>query len=510
MAWTNDSGPGDARQFFIFGGKLYCWAGRVDANLGLYERTGDATWTYRNPGGDLSYMRMWDNKIWGATSTVLYYTSNGTDWTADYTVTDLDPAYTIGSLNAYGGYLYIVCEKLIGGRIQEAHFQRRSSAGAWATDVHQAYIVGGVDWIASVDIIRFGTYTYWSMQTTAGRLVKRTSGANPWVNEPAISGLQRTHFFPSGGVLYAVSDTQDQIWRFVAAWALDFTATSLVSTARPSEGVDGDVWIGDDLGATGQLYVQSGGAWAASRDALADADIGGGGLKWSSDTWYIGGDDDIFRDGPTYTMSPNGAGAGESNPPQAMDVDGDGDLLYLGIYDGVPNPIVVRANLPLAENHVGTRIFNPGAGDAVNVKCTEYTGERVVVSGYFGNNEQTELSVDGGATLSGIDPGTWAANRAQPIAIDPNDDDHVLLALDGLDDLVETEDVSAWTTLDAALPYDVSAMGILDVDPNEIVIARTDAGAQLIQHSPNNGATWTNITGALDITAGIAAVEVVA
>jgi len=182
----------------------------------------------------------------------------------------------------------------------------------------------------------------------------------------------------------------------------------------------------------------------------------------------------------------------------------------MGIYDNLNNPIVVRANLPLVEDHVGTRIFNPGAGDSVNVKCTEYTGERVIVSGYFGDNEQTELSTDGGTILSGIDPGTWAANRAQPISIDPNDDNHILLALDGLDDLVETEDAGTWTTLDAALPYNVSAMGILDIDPNEIVIARTDAGEALIHHSPNNGATWTDITGALDITAGIAAVEVVA
>jgi hypothetical protein len=512
MAWENDSGPVGAFQFYIFGGALYCWAGRPDANLGLYERTGDATWTYRNPAGDFHYICEWGGRIWAATLTELYHTANGTDWTLDYTITDEDPAYTIRSMNAYGSYLHLVALKLVGANHEEAHFYQRTSGGAWTADVHQMYDAGVGNDIDSWDIIRFGTYTYWSADIEGeGNLVKRTSGANPWANEPTISGLGRTYFFPSGGALYAASNTQNQIWRFVAAWALDLAVTDFPPTARLSEGVDGDIWFADDLGATGQLYVRSGGVWAAARDALADADVGGGGIQWASSTvWYIGGDDDIFREAIAGGNDMSVTGAGVSNPPQALDVDGDGDLLYMGIYDNLNNPIVVRANLPLVEDHVGTRIFNPGAGDSVNVKCTEYTGERVVVSGYFGNNEQTELSTDGGTTLSGIDPGTWAANRAQPISIDPNDDNHILLALDGLDDLVETEDAGTWTTLDAALPYNVSAMGILDIDPNEIVIARTDAGAALIHHSPNNGATWTDITGALDVTAGIAAVEVVA
>jgi len=510
MAWANDSGPHRAKQFFIYGGKLWCQGGTSDGDRGLYERTGDATWTKRNPAGasDLERVFIWNGRIWGASINDLYYTTNGTSWTKDLDVSTVDAAYTIRSANAYGSYLYIVCGKLIGHLIQEAHFSRRTLGGSWSHDVHTSYTVGGSNSISSYDIIKFGTYTYWSTVIGGeGTLIKRVVGAGAWQDEPTVSSLGYSAFYTHSGALYAVSYTQDEIWRYVGSWTEDLDPPGVLTTgaAELSGGSDGNLWIGVDKGSTAQLYTRSGGSWSTAVSALSES-AGCGGIKWDSVTWYMGGGDNIFRNGPTYTLSP--IGAGSDLPPQSMDVDGDGDILYLGIYDSSNNPIMVTADLPLVDDHVGTKAFDPGAGDSINVKATEYTGERVVISGYFGNNEQTELSTDGGATTTGIDPGSWGTSRAQPIAIDPNDDNHVYLALDGNDDLVETDDVASWSTLDAALPYDLSAIAVLDEDPNEIVIARTDAGAQLIQHSPNQGTTWTDITGTLDVTAGIANVEI--
>lgn len=205
-------------------------------------------------------------------------------------------------------------------------------------------------------------------------------------------------------------------------------------------------------------------------------------------------------------LTPVGAGI----PDQTMDVDGNGDILYLGLYNSGGFPELLTVPLPLdGVTSTATSRYGPGAGDAINVKAHYLVGNFSIIAGHFGNNEQARRSEDGGPTYDDIDPGTWAANRAQPIAIDSNYEEHVLLALDALDDLVEKDSADAWADLNTALPFDVGAMAIFDLDPNEIVIGRINAGTPMVEYSPNNGSTLQDISGTLPITDGIASVELV-
>lgn len=213
---------------------------------------------------------------------------------------------------------------------------------------------------------------------------------------------------------------------------------------------------------------------------------------------------------PYEVNPPVGGGDAEGIPSGALDVDGNGDILYLGLYTGVGNPVFITVPLPLdSAASTGTGRYVPTSGDAINVKAHGEVGNYVVVSGYFGLDVQTHQSTDGGVTLTQIDPGNWGDNRAQPIAINPNDENDILVALHILDDLMSYDGSgTSWTTLDAALAFDVGALAMYDLNPDEIFIGRDAAGADVILYSPSSGADWEDIT--LLMAAGaIANIEVV-
>jgi len=191
-----------------------------------------------------------------------------------------------------------------------------------------------------------------------------------------------------------------------------------------------------------------------------------------------------------YDLTPGGL------YPQAMDCDGDGDTLYVGLYDtATAQPILISVALPLdGAGSMGGNIFSPGAGNAINVKCID-VGDSLVVSGNFGNNEQVETSDDAGITWTDIDRDAWGAETAQPLAVDPLTIDEVLVCLATAQDVTETLDAgaTAWVVNNAAIGFTPSAMAKLP-NGNELIIG--NGAGNRIDYSPNRGVTLVNITGA--------------
>jgi photosystem II stability/assembly factor-like uncharacterized protein len=152
---------------------------------------------------------------------------------------------------------------------------------------------------------------------------------------------------------------------------------------------------------------------------------------------------------------------------------------------------------------MGMGLFNPGAGSAINVRCSA-VGQKLAISGRLsaGGNDSVRTSEDGGATFTDIAP-AWA-DTAQPLLVDPDGVDEVYVALDAAQDLDETEDGgTTWTQRNAAVGYSPGAMAKLS-DGDELVVGN-DA-ANRIDYSPNRGQTLTNITGAF--VGAVAALEV--
>jgi hypothetical protein len=204
----------------------------------------------------------------------------------------------------------------------------------------------------------------------------------------------------------------------------------------------------------------------------------------------------VYRDGNIYArddaVGPVAVkdyviGAG----PQPMDVSADDVYLYVGTLQG-GNPVLLRLLSTLVADP--TQAYAPGAGSVINVRCGDKNTDWVWIAGDFGV-PMVRLSIDDGATWTTKDPGTWAG-VAQPIVVGPDSDDLVLVATDGDDDLHETEDGGLiWTTLNAALPFDIGGMDRLDVNPNEMVFG-SDADRNT-RYTPNRGVTLHDITNGL-------------
>lgn len=486
--WVVDFvGPGgNAPKMFYFNGDIF--------NSGVYRRTPpNWTQTFVTAAGRAC---VWNSQMWagGAVAMSIHSSPDGIAWAEDWRPVPGVHDHWSG-FNAYDDYLRVASRSSAPGPAN--HFWRRDTGGNW--------VESPIDQIENnhfFDIINYGSDIYLS---AAGTDVYYWTGA-AWADEPTLDGLGTTYFTTHQGLLYAACGSGGIYRRSEASgWGLDMSPLGGAwGVGAISVGGDNVLYVAAKDGANSRVYARIGGFWVLHstavgvqfRAVIADA-------SGSLFAGAVGGG--FYRYELEYDSTPSGNGI----PSDSLACDGNGDIIYIAIYDGSANPILITVDLPFAANTVGTLSYNPGAGDAISVKSHYLVGDFSIIAGHFGNNEQVQRSEDGGGTYSDIDPDTWAANKAQPIAIDPNDEEHVLLALDALDDLVEKDSVDAWTTLDAALPFDVGAMAIYDLDPNEIVIARINAGAVMVQYSPNNASTWQDITGALPVTDGIASLELV-
>jgi len=401
-------------------------------------------------------------------------------------------------MEAYGDYLYCFINDLG----VDATILRRDRAGTW-TDLPTG-LPPELFPTTTRGVIEFGGIRYW----TDSGFVRYWDGA-AWVPEPTLDGAcgycswmsvidnvlyigaSATFSPPYGGYYWKTPSVTN--WSFLSHEVPDNTWGNYPLCV----GADGEVYTwSTSTGADIRIYRKINNHLSLiHQDTAGLAGMlglyGGIGVNAAGEM-YLGeesaGNVHFFAFVPTYDLTPGGL------YPQAMDCDGDGDMLYLALYDtATAQPRLVSVALPLdGAASMGSSIFSSGAGTAINVRCNS-VGDSLAVSGHFGANEQVETSDDGGITWADIDPGTWAANLAEPLVVDPLTLDEVLIALTP-QSIIETVDGgTTWTTLNAAVGFSPGAMAKL-VNGDEMIIG--DDGANVILYSPNRGVTTAVVTGA--------------
>jgi hypothetical protein len=254
--------------------------------------------------------------------------------------------------------------------------------------------------------------------------------------------------------------------------------------------------------ADGLLFVTepSGNLWAHYTPGdWYDYDDPGGlrlnSLAYFSDEWFIAGANlasagRIWRIDPDFDVEPPGGGGGGAGlMPAAMDVDGDGDVLYLGLYNAAGQPLLIRVPTPLAADAVGVAVFDPGAGDAINVQCTN-VGRRLAIAGRLsgGGNDSVQVSGDGGLSWSDV-ADAWG-DDAMPLSVAPTDLDEILVCLQTAEDIMLTEDGGTWVTVNAAIGYAPTAMAE-HPQSHELVVG---SAAGDLDYSPNRGQELADIS----------------
>lgn len=521
MPWSVDgnteahNGSNVARGFLSYGGELYMRAG---GGGGLYHRVGAGNWSRIQLAAGPIYGRgtacVWNSLLWEVgTDNKVYRSNDGSTWIVDLDITatwgTTSPGYGLGSYQGASN-LYLV--HVTAGVI--FYFASRSLGGVWTNNVATARPSPVTN---TQGIIGFGGDIFCS--SFFG--LERWDGVS-W-NEDSVTGLHFGPFPYHDGTIFAnasVGGGNLGLYRWTGSdWVQEGTASNGISSYY-SIGTDGLLYIAGGIpGAVIYRRNDATNTWTALDSYNGVTDGGTCATHFGNDRFFCErstlGDDIYIRDvtpADPYTIHPPvGGGAGEGIAPQAIDVDGNGDIMYIGLYNASDNPMLIRVPLPLAIDSQGNLIYDPADGDTINVNASKYVSDFFITSGYFGDNVQTHQSDDGGDSLIQIDPGNWAANRAQPIALDPNDEGHVLVALHTRDDLMEyTGSGTSWTLLDDALAFDVGAMAMYDLNTDEIFIGRDAAGADVILYSPNNGVGgWEDITLLMTSPGAIANIEVV-
>lgn len=431
---------------------------------------------------------------------------DGVNWPIDVDLGvafGLQGGYAASSIiGGYGDYLYLA--NIWAG---VAFFYRRDLAGNWAVFAIPL-AAGGIQ----RGLIGFGGEVYYTTSTN----VWYWDGA-AWAPEATLDG--------NCGTLPYISVIDHRL--YICAWTVNtwgyywktapVTNWSWLSLPVPNntwavwplcEGADGEIYTLTRDGTDIRIYQKVGGqlnliGYEAGLAAMPGTR--GGICVDATGVMYFGsivaGAIQFLAFAGVYNVTPAGGGL----YPQSIDADGDGDALYIGLYDtATAQPILISVPLPLdGATSTGNAMFQPGAGNAVNVKCTD-VGDNLVVSGHFGANEQVETSDDAGLNWTDIDPGTWAANLAQPLVVAPTSIDEVMVALDALQDLYETVDGgTTWIANTLAIGFTPSAMDRM-VNGTEMIIG--DGAGNRIDYSPNRGVSTANVTGAFG--GNVAALEI--
>lgn len=502
--WALEHNPGLAGpvyQLVNFNGDVFGWT-YSGAGAGVWRRT-PPNWTLTIGAGNSSRGAVYDDKMWwgtnpagGLAGRVISRSDDGIAWTLDL---DLGAgAFTHWSaMGCSDAYLYAAEVGMLG--VAGTSFRRRDNLGTWTAN--PPAFAGEPS--HSQDIIRFEGVIYWS----AGTDIRYSVADGAWADEPTLDGYSDVFFTEHVGHLWAVG-TPGRIWRKVSGgWTeeLDISGTGYGFGGAISVGGDGRLYVAAENGANSRVYMRVGGGWilhssfVGARFKSAIADDSGNLFAGTHDCrFYVYTSD--------FAVTPIGLGL----YPQAMDVDGDGNAIYVGLYNAAAQPILVKVAAPLVNNAMGNAVFNPLAGDAINVKCGGVGGELAISGSFAGGagNEQVEVSEDGGATWTDIDRDAWGVERAQPLLVDPDDAANVVMvALATAQDITETLDGggTAWTVNNAAVGYAPAAMAKL-AEGDELVVGNAHA-ARKVEYSPNRGVELADITGGAAI-GNVVALEV--
>jgi hypothetical protein len=474
-------GAGSVSRLVNFAGNFFGFCLNTNA-AGVWRRVGAGNWVRTiGPGAPGNYGRgeVWHGYMWwvqwdGANYSV-YRSVDGINWSFDGT-----PAVGGASWPAMGGYGSHLQLARIGGIGVE--FARRTWTGGWTMYPPATDLTAGVP----TGIMSFGSRVHLSTATGS-----YTWNGTAWsVDSP--TSLALNYFMAWGPAI-----GNDSLWsttlgggtyhRFSSGdWRLDAAAPYNGSLGFSLDD-DDNLCIGNSTFSL--VYSRIGGHWhqqgtPAGTTIYSGCRDGNGVLFAGSIT---GGSTSFYIYTPNFNVAPGGF------PPQAVDVDGDGDSIYVALYNAAGQPLLVKASAPLTWDALGNAVFNPLAGDAISVRCTDVGGELTISGRFAAVNDQVRISLDGGTTWSQIDPGTWGGETAQPLEIDPLTTNEAMVVRQTVPDIIETLDGGTTWTAGVAIPYSAGAMAKM-INGDELIIG--DDAACRIDYSPNRGVSQANITGA--------------
>jgi len=356
----------------------------------------------------------------------IYRSEDGTAWVVDV---DLNVAFGLqasyhdySEIGGYGSYLYLANHDVAGPG--STFFYRRDLAGVWAA-FGAPHV--GVEGAGGRGIIGYGGEVYWTNWTNA----RYWDGA-AWSIETTLNSQGCEKMSVIDEILYLNASTimpwiGGYYWKTAAAtdWTwMNLPVPNNMWTCWPlCEGADNETYTATSDGTAMRVYQQVGGmlnliGYQAVMPVAPDSH--GGVCVDDTGAMYIGTEPgaaiQFLAFAGVYTVTPGGL------YPQAIDCDGDGDQLYLALYDtGTALPMLISVPIPLdGALSMGSNMFSPAVGTRINVQCS-VVGDNLAIAGDFAAvDDHVRVSGDAGLTWTNIGSNLWNVNVAQPLEINPN------------------------------------------------------------------------------------------
>jgi len=194
----------------------------------------------------------------------------------------------------------------------------------------------------------------------------------------------------------------------------------------------------------------------------------------------------------------------------ALATSADGAYVFMALEDASGNQVIVKA----ARTDLSTwsAAYQPGAGSAANVAQVAGNPDKMLFYGNFGTDVTVVMHTISTATNTDISPASLGAKVVNTAAVNPSDEDEIVISIDTDQDLKHTSDGgTTWTAWDATLGFDATALFALWSGAyflHRYFVAGQVAGpAGELRYSPNEGSSDADKTGAMSVT-DVSGVEV--
>lgn len=194
----------------------------------------------------------------------------------------------------------------------------------------------------------------------------------------------------------------------------------------------------------------------------------------------------------------------------AIAITSDGKYIYLALENLSGVPIIVRCQ----QDDLATfeAAYQPGAGSAANVRQVPSNPNRMLFYGNFGSNVEVIEHTPSSGVNSDISPPSLGSNVVNGLDVNPNNENEILITVNGSQDLLRTTDKGDnWTTLNSNLGINPTAIAVVWPDSLKLFIAGNTGSETRLLWSTDRGSSFTNQAGsALGAAANITNVELVA
>lgn len=187
----------------------------------------------------------------------------------------------------------------------------------------------------------------------------------------------------------------------------------------------------------------------------------------------------------------------------AIATSADGAYIFLALEDSSGNQVIARA--ARTDLSTWTAAYEPGGGSAANVAMIPSNPDKMFFYGNFGTDVVIIMHTISTNDNSDISPSSLGAKVVNTLAVNPSDENELMCTVDTDQDLLySTDQGSNWSTLDATLGFDGTALEALWSGSywlHRYFVAGQVAGpAGQLRYSPNQGSSDADVTGAMSVT----------